>query len=104
MKCPKCEKKIGAWQSRSNGRRAGYCACNPAGPVVCVPGVEKDDELLTLPGVNIEVAMVLHALGIHTLADVRAASDDVLLGIPGIGEARLNQIRKHLSAEVGGEL
>ena len=77
------------------GRLAGYCACNPAGPVLEVDA--GPDPLLALPGVDEEVAADLHERGLHSLADVRRASDEELLAVPHIGERTLEKIRAFLA-------
>lgn len=43
--------------------------------------------------VGAEAAQALRDLGIGDLAAIRAASDDDLLAVPGIGEAKLKKLR-----------
>lgn len=53
----------------------------------------EDEPERDLPGVGAEIWTALHGAGLTTMADVRAADDATLLGISGIGEKRLAQIR-----------
>jgi len=50
-------------------------------------------ELLEIPGISKNIAEVLYADGIKTKENVKDASDEILLNIPGIGQGRLKQIR-----------
>lgn len=54
-------------------------------------------ELLEVPGISESIAEVLYADGIKTKKDVKETSDDKLLNIPGVGRARLKQIRTYFS-------
>mgnify|MGYP003775587371 CR=1 FL=1 len=102
--CPKCGGKL-RWVQRGV-RAAGYCACNPPGPVVEINIDTYDDtdndaplpaiigaELFELPDISVEIVGALVNRGYTTLAQVQAASDDALLAISGIGPARLAKIR-----------
>ncbi len=55
--------------------------------------VEPWRALLRLPGISSEIAQAMYALGLHTVEDVRNASDEVLLSVPGIGPVRAAKIR-----------
>ncbi len=98
--CPKCGREIQRWELRRGTREAGFCECNPAGPVIerDIQTEEREieptgTELLELPGVNIEIVGNLVAYGFTTIAQVEAASDAELLAVSGIGPARLAAIR-----------
>jgi len=53
-------------------------------------------ELNEIPGVSYEISKVLYYKGFNSVQDIKSASDDELLKIPGIGEKRLSQIKAHL--------
>lgn len=97
--CPKCGREL-RWELRG-ARQAGFCTCNPAGPVI-ETDIEVDEtqqqqpvgtELFDLPGVNREIVGALVAYGFTTIEQVKNASDDELLTVSGIGPARLAAIR-----------
>jgi len=54
------------------------------------------DQLMTLPGVNVEIAEALYNADLISLDDVGRADDDRLLSISGIGPVTLKRIREHL--------
>jgi hypothetical protein len=54
-------------------------------------------ELLEISGISESIAEVLYADGVKTKKDVKETADDKLLNIPGIGRARLKQIRTYFS-------
>lgn len=96
MNCPKCGRKIERWEARPSARQAGYCACNPLGPVVTVIGEALPDPLVAIPGISQELAAALRDRGLHDQAALKAATDEDLLDVSGIGPARLQQIRDYL--------
>jgi len=98
--CPRCGRPITQWGGIA-GREWGYCACNPAGPVLDRPApvaagaapAQTGIELLVLPGINLEIMGALVERGYTTIAQVQAATDEALLAISGIGPVRLAKIR-----------
>jgi hypothetical protein len=96
--CPKCGCEL-RWELRGT-REAGFCECNPAGPVI-ERDVQTEEseigqvgvELFDLPGVNREIVGALVAYGFTTIEQVKNASDEELLAVSGIGPARLAAIR-----------
>jgi hypothetical protein len=58
-------------------------------------------ELWEIPGVSTSIAEVLYSEGIKTKENVKVASDEELLSIPGIGPGRLRQIRAYFSRSAG---
>lgn len=52
--------------------------------------------LLSVDGIGPEIAGALVAMGIDTPDALRAATDDALLGVPGINARRLKRIRRSL--------
>lgn len=97
MRCPKCGTEIERWAPRSHGRRAGYCPCNPPGPVVTVLDAVLPDPLWEIPGISEELAQALRDRGIQDHAALVAATDEELLNVSGIGPARLQQIRDYFA-------
>jgi ERCC4-type nuclease len=91
-RCPCCGGEL-TW-IREGEREKGFCRCNPHGPVI-----ERDfltepwESLLVIPGVNREVAQALYAAGLCSVREIRAASDDELLAVSGIGKIRAAKIR-----------
>jgi len=83
------------------GRLVMHCACNLMGPVLETDAVSSN--LLKLPGVSVEIAGVLMALGIYSGEMVKRASDEMLLSVPGIGPATLQKIRTYLASETQEE-
>lgn len=62
------------------------------------PAPEKEeDALAALGGIGAEIANALRAVGINSPADVRAVTDEALLGIPGIGPKTLEKLRAELA-------
>lgn len=92
--CPKCGAEL-RWVQR-NENLVGCCVCNPAGPVIAINPPALDEPwraLQILPGVSSEIARALWAMGLHTIAAIQAASDEVLLSVSGIGPIRAAKIR-----------
>lgn len=56
----------------------------------------EDDAFAEVDAITPAIARALKAAGIDNLDALREASDDSLLEISGIGEARLKQIREQL--------
>lgn len=56
----------------------------------------QEDELLSVEGIGEETAADLRRRGIETKDDLRDASDEDLLEVPGIGKGRLKEIRASL--------
>lgn len=52
-------------------------------------------ELWEIPGVSTSIAEILYFEGIKSKENVKVASNEELLGIPGIGPGRLRQIRAY---------
>lgn len=52
-------------------------------------------ELEDAPGIGPEVAAVLRAVGIETVAALAAADDEQLLAVPGLSRRRLKAIRAY---------
>jgi len=100
MNCPICGNQITAWSARPNGRLAGFCACNPAGPVVDISAEQQPDPRLDIPGIDVEIAEALRAQGFDDLDALREATNTELLAIAGIGRARLQKIRDYFAEEV----
>lgn len=92
MNCPKCGRLLTRWEPRPGGRQAGYCACNPAGPVVTA---KLPDPLLEIDGIDETIAAALHARGLDTGPAIGAATDADLLAIPGLGPARMARLRNY---------
>lgn len=100
--CPKCDAPL-RWQPRGV-RSAGYCGCNPAGPVIecdtkVLDVVMLGADLFLLPGITNEIVGALVMQGISTLADVRAATDAELLAVAGVGKVRLTKMREYLAQD-----
>jgi hypothetical protein len=58
------------------------------------PYEEPARELESVDGIGPELAAALDEQGIKTLADFRAASDEALLAVPGIGKTSLKRLRE----------
>lgn len=67
------------------------------------PTPQPPDDFLDLPGVNAEIDEALRAVGFDSFDEIRAAADEGLLAISGIGQGRLAQIREALSEGVHGD-
>ncbi len=102
--CPKCAAPV-LWVTRGDREKA-FCRCNPYGPVMerplPPPPTDLPDagiiglELFDIPGLNRETVGALVGIGITTFADVRAATDETLLAVPGIGPVRLAKIKEFI--------
>ena len=73
--------------------KAGWVLVRPTGFDPHPP----QDDLAALDGISEEIAGALSALGLRSFDELRAASDETLLGISGIGPGRLRTIRESLS-------
>lgn len=67
------------------------------------PNVEDYDDFASLTGVGGATEDNLYDAGYETFGDLRAASDEDLLAIDGIGESALDSIRDDLDAMTTGE-
>ncbi len=102
--CPRCGQQIERWESRG-AREAGFCGCQPCGPVVNRPAASLrrknvvQEKPVALPGIGPELARVLERLG---YADARAICDKTdaeLLALPGLGEVRVARLRAWCEAQ-----
>jgi len=60
-------------------------------------------ELCEISGISYNISEILYAKGIKTKQDVSTSADKTLLLIPGLGKARLKQIRDYFSKNSGCE-
>lgn len=97
--CPRCGNAL-RWRPGVKPERIyGYCECNLRGPVVVTSGTLIPDFLLSIPGIDTEIARAMRASGLHTREALLLAEDIEILSIAGIGPSRLEQIREFLKQE-----